>query len=984
MENNSVAFSQQQKSKFDPAYIQKGIIMDTRDPTRSGRIRVWIEASQSQRSDKSSWITCKYSSIFAGSTRGMPSPSSYSDYGSAYGFWAVPPDVGCTVSVFFVNGNINDAYWFGCLYEDKMNASVPSPTVSIEPTAESDMPLPKGNYNRNDTGVDPQDKVINVPLIAGLQKQNLLYDPTLGLGNRSSSRSPTSRVLGLTSPRGNTFIIDDGFTDSELTSESWDQDPDGFQDSTVNNPASDTRVGGRKGEGIILRTRSGAQILLSEEGGNVFVINRDGTARVELKENGDIDVMSDTSINIRAKDDINIVAGKDINFEIGNNLNFKTGSNVTFETLGNFQSSTQGNTIFNTIGESRWNSKGDLRLGTTANMDILAKGNLSITSNGNLDALASGVMKINSSGALNLLAGSNANMTAGGSANVSGSTASLSGGSDTFSMGDGSLSSNAVLKAKDFISPSASLNSHIHNITGFKKADEHGGTVDPAYTGGASSNPKPPEKATSATPAKPADDHKIEEIPTTESEEVINVVAPPSVQEQLERDIDTSPPPDVPSQGSSTGIGSGTTPTGASPTSIGTEPNKDSKPSEPATQQAKPSNTLEAYKMVMPTTGVIPENGYWGRNIDVGNGLKTDHSSWTIVTSGDVVAVEEGNANVVKTGNTYSVVIAHKNGYKSLYYGLESISIPLKEYVTKGQTIGKARDILIFEIRQITASNSGFKGSVDPGMFYYTKTGLGKSAENKQLQAGETSLVKPETPTKPSQMKDTVKPTNNGHPYVNTVKTNRIGSGYASRGSKNAPVIPDKSFQQDFPKEYAGTKVVPPQINNVDKTEVGGWQVTPSDERLKNEIMYFEGSIEGQQRVGTFRNGKFFMFNDLKGTHTIGYGHQLKGKEYSEFRNGITPEKAMQVFESDLGSHIPYARKLYEDYNLNTPYMAQLVIVQMVFGLGYKGAAQFKRFFYYLQQKQYKKAGQELRNSTWFTQSAVRVDYYARVIEQCE
>ena len=75
---------------------------------------------------------------------------------------------------------------------------------------------------------------------------------------------------------------------------------------------------------IRLRTKSGAQILLDETNGNVYIINKKGTGWIEMDDAGKIDVWANDSISLRSHKDINIRADRDLNIESGRNINVRT------------------------------------------------------------------------------------------------------------------------------------------------------------------------------------------------------------------------------------------------------------------------------------------------------------------------------------------------------------------------------------------------------------------------------------------------------------------------------------------------------------------------------------------------------------------------------------------------------------------------------------------------------------------------------------
>lgn len=70
MADTSKKYAQQQLGRFDPSYPQLATVMDNRDPTKSGKLKVWIQGSQSDKNSKESWIEASYMSPFAGKTPG--------------------------------------------------------------------------------------------------------------------------------------------------------------------------------------------------------------------------------------------------------------------------------------------------------------------------------------------------------------------------------------------------------------------------------------------------------------------------------------------------------------------------------------------------------------------------------------------------------------------------------------------------------------------------------------------------------------------------------------------------------------------------------------------------------------------------------------------------------------------------------------------------------------------------------------------------
>lgn len=472
--SKSQAFANNQKARFNPQFVQLATVMDNRDPTRTGKLKVWVQNSQSDRDSKGSWLTASYLSPFAGRTPGTPGAESYQQFPKGYGFWAVPPDVGTTVAIFFANGNIHDCWWFACGYDDRMNTMVPGSATQKLPNSGYDMAVPITDYDRNTLQTQLDQKYINVPLVEGLKKQNLLYDEQKGVPNRSSTRQTISTVYGLSSPRGNSFIVDDGFTDAELTAPNWDDEPDSYQDTQFNNPVNDTTVGLRKNEGIVLRTRSGAQFLLSESDGNVFLINRDGTARFEMTADGQITVHSDKSITIRTDEDFNLSVARDMNVEIGRNLNVHT----------------QADTKLNLVGK----------------LDAIVNGQVVINTGADLRLVAAASIRVQSGSSTNITSGENTAIKTGSTMDVTAPTSiNLTGGGTNFTIA-GTVDSSSQINAPDFVSPSVNLNGHIHYHESFSAPDNHSNAMAAPVNGGGANNAKAaaePQPANDVAPVAP-------------------------------------------------------------------------------------------------------------------------------------------------------------------------------------------------------------------------------------------------------------------------------------------------------------------------------------------------------------------------------------------------------------------------------------------------------------------------------------------------
>lgn len=340
-------------TQYNNTYI--GIIKDNRDEHRMGRLKVWIPEFGGDPSDSASWILVRYASPFAGASpfrfTGNDN-TTYEDAQSAYGMWMVPPDIDNEVLVTFIGGEPSKGVWFGCLYQSYMNHSVPgisaSEVNSGEKTGE-DAPLPTSEYNRKVTGdrqfksACKESKVVNPHKAGGLTKQGTVSDNIRGLNNSSARRESTSSVFGISTPGP----IDQS-TQNKLPYEKYDNS-DKAQPTVRKGGHSFIMDDGDGSEHIQLQTRSGARIRIDETFGIIYIINRDGTAWMEMSEEGYIDIYGAESFSVRSGLDINLRADRDINVEAGRNITMKASKeyvskDAVVDILSTY-ANTQGKTI---------------------------------------------------------------------------------------------------------------------------------------------------------------------------------------------------------------------------------------------------------------------------------------------------------------------------------------------------------------------------------------------------------------------------------------------------------------------------------------------------------------------------------------------------------------------------------------------------------------------------------------------------------------
>ena len=119
-------------SQFGP-FI--GIVKNNVDPTRQGRLQVYIEQfAGGNPDDKTAWTTVSYCPPFYGAT--PPRPGKKGDTDSvggyldgnpqSYGMWFTPPDVGVSVLCVFASGDPSFGYYIGCIPDQGITHMVPA------------------------------------------------------------------------------------------------------------------------------------------------------------------------------------------------------------------------------------------------------------------------------------------------------------------------------------------------------------------------------------------------------------------------------------------------------------------------------------------------------------------------------------------------------------------------------------------------------------------------------------------------------------------------------------------------------------------------------------------------------------------------------------------------------------------------------------------------------------------------------------------
>lgn len=360
-------------SEFGP-FI--GIVMNNVDPTRAGRLQVYIETfSGGDMNDSTKWTTVRYLPGFYGYTpAGNTAENNDGDYTqnqNAYGMWFTPPDIGITVLCVFANGDRQLGYYIGVVPEDGLGHMVPAIGGSTEKvianknqeTYFADDPLlPVIEINTQNEAIanngrffDQKKPVHNV--VAGvLFQQGLNNDRERGPIRSTSQRETPSAVFGISTP--GIPVYQGGMTPNDIRQKIQANELQPSQAKVLGRMGGHTLVmddGDLDGNNALfrLRTPKGHQITMNDSGDFFYITHANGQTWLEFGKEGTIDVFSTNSVNIRTKGDINMHADRDINMYSGGNIQIKTANAMTVEAMTDLSVTAQNNfKIYskNTIG----------------------------------------------------------------------------------------------------------------------------------------------------------------------------------------------------------------------------------------------------------------------------------------------------------------------------------------------------------------------------------------------------------------------------------------------------------------------------------------------------------------------------------------------------------------------------------------------------------------------------------------------------------
>lgn len=321
-----------------PAGVYFGIVVTNTDPNELQRVLVHISSLFSAIMPFNSGGTTPVSS-------NTPQPDDYADtflgalwcqrlmpYGgttgnSSFGLLGPAPNQGDEVLVAF-SGDSDRGVILGIIPDVKRYQNTTGPTSKVtdegkflpanEPSPASETP---------DAAPDAH------PLASSIQEQGLEQDAIRGQNFSSHIRDQSTRVFGISTPSGHSFVMDDGST----------------EDDNFNL--------------VRLRTGGGSQILMDDNNGFIYIINRNGSGWIEINRNGDFDIFSGGNVNIHTTGEFNVHANGNINMQGDKGVNLKAGEGVKIQAAGgNIDLHAQGNANITADGNGNLSIAGNLRM----------------------------------------------------------------------------------------------------------------------------------------------------------------------------------------------------------------------------------------------------------------------------------------------------------------------------------------------------------------------------------------------------------------------------------------------------------------------------------------------------------------------------------------------------------------------------------------------------------------------------------------------
>lgn len=385
-----------------------GIVMNNIDPTRSGRLQIWIPDLGGKQDDSQSWRTVGYASPFSGNTTRPEKETknnTFDEVPHTYGFWMVPPDVGSSVLVTFVGADPNRGFWFACIQNNFSHYMIPgvagSTYVDTDKTSKevktgisSKSNVPVVEFNEKAEGIYDKNPFSNRKPVHEYQYKNLMKegldkDPVRGAISSSSQRESPSQVYGFSTPGRpvNDPAEDPTFAKKVSEATLTEKDITVYARRGGHSLVMDDGDVNGTDNLIRLRTAGGHQILMNDTERTIYIANGEGSVWVELAGSGQMHIFSAAGFNLRTKGDMNFHSDGNIYMNAAKSFNVAAGDTAVL----------QGNNTFILAASNMTQYAGNLKFGSDGSIAFDAKGGTNFQSSGALN-LSGSVINLNNGG----------------------------------------------------------------------------------------------------------------------------------------------------------------------------------------------------------------------------------------------------------------------------------------------------------------------------------------------------------------------------------------------------------------------------------------------------------------------------------------------------------------------------------------------------------------------------------------------------------
>lgn len=426
-----------------------GVIKNNIDPTRNGRLQVYIpQFGASDESDPLGWITVSYASPFRGQTRQRIDLGKYIDPTvdftntdensfQSYGFWAVPPDLNGRVLIIFVNGDVSQGYWFACIQESVNSHMVPGIGAVIASTGPNDggyiwqpiganaipthtmlqqyiqlnvggqqeipyrlpvsEPVLTSQANVSPTMPSSVQMVPQVYQTKQLGIQGLAFDYIRGSTSASSVRENPSQVFGISTPgRLTSFanVIQSAAT-IDLINNYVNSNPQVEDPNLTKALSCSYRTGGHQfvmDDGTIDGQDQGIRIR-STSGNEVLLDDTNGQIYV-INSSGTawVELSPSGYIDIFSDSDFSVRSKGNLNFHADKDINLNAGGDVKIHSGGDTK--IDSSVSFSTRSQSSttiYNTTGDIKIGGGGAINFASKSSTNIKAGAMFNVTASAV-----------------------------------------------------------------------------------------------------------------------------------------------------------------------------------------------------------------------------------------------------------------------------------------------------------------------------------------------------------------------------------------------------------------------------------------------------------------------------------------------------------------------------------------------------------------------------------------------------------------